>query len=152
MYGTFRIISPGPDQDRWFSLQEEEVLKIGRARDNNAQLNDPKVSKSHCQIRIRNGRALLADLGSSHGTWVNGERVVSEYATQSGEFAQVGDGHPLQSGDIIRVGDTEIVFAWTASDERNTSRALPAVPSEVVRPPDGRQRAVLRPWNDLSED
>jgi pSer/pThr/pTyr-binding forkhead associated (FHA) protein len=71
------------------------LISIGRASDNDVILDDPLVSRHHCQLKLQHGAYGLADLGSRNGSWVNGERV-SEVA--------------LGPGDRIRIGSTEIEF------------------------------------------
>ena len=75
-------------------------LTIGRATDVEVVLADPLVSRRHARLSSRGGRLVLADLGSTNGTRVNGERV---------REAVVGP------GDRIEIGATrlEIVAAGT---------------------------------------
>ncbi len=113
MFGTFHVIfaTAEPDKDRWVSLAEEgQSLKFGRAESNDLALKDSAVSKAHCQARFLEGRVLLTDTNSSHGTFVNGERISSE--------------HQLRSGDLIRIGNTEILFRMETADEYSTYQEL----------------------------
>jgi FHA domain-containing protein len=71
------------------------LISIGRASDNDVILDDPLVSRHHCQLKLQHGAYGLADLGSRNGSWVNGQQV-SEVA--------------LGPGDRIRIGSTEIEF------------------------------------------
>jgi hypothetical protein len=77
-----------------FALSEAFV-GIGRARDNHLVLDDQYVSRHHAQIRLRFGRYTLFDLGSQAGTFVNEHRIRE---------------HLLQSGDVLRLGKTRIVY------------------------------------------
>ena len=52
-----------------------DVLKIGRAPDNNLVLDDASVSRYHARIEFRSGRWHLDDLNSSHGTMINGKII-----------------------------------------------------------------------------
>jgi pSer/pThr/pTyr-binding forkhead associated (FHA) protein len=77
---------------------EEESVTVGRA---NPFLppgldlsNDILVSRTHARIWLREGRWWLEDLGSKHGTWVNGVKL--DYRRQ------------LNDGDVIRVGETTL--------------------------------------------
>lgn len=70
-------------------------VTIGRALDNQLVLEDQHVSRHHAQIRLRFGRYTLFDLGSQSGTFVNESRVREVL---------------LQSGDVIRLGKTRIVY------------------------------------------
>jgi hypothetical protein len=71
------------------------VISIGRASDNDVIVDDPEVSRHHCQLKLQHGAYSLADLGSRNGSWINGQPV-SEVA--------------LGPGDVIRIGSTEIEF------------------------------------------
>src|SRR5258708_22834231 len=48
---------------------------IGRQPENHLILRDSRVSRSHARIVVENGAHVLEDLGSRHGTFVNGKRV-----------------------------------------------------------------------------
>jgi hypothetical protein len=71
------------------------LISIGRASDNDVIVDDPLVSRHHCQLKLQHGAYGLADLGSRNGSFVNGQPV-SEIA--------------LGPGDRIRIGATEIEF------------------------------------------
>ena len=85
----------------WFTVDGE--LLIGRAAsDVDGRLgDDPQLSRSHARMaRGAGGVLTIEDLGSSNGTFVNGERV---------EGVRV-----LRLGDVVRVGSTELAV----TDER----------------------------------
>jgi hypothetical protein len=71
------------------------LIGIGRASDNDVIVDDPMVSRHHCQLKLQHGAYSFTDLGSRNGSTVNGQPV-----------SQVA----LGPGDVIRVGDTEIEF------------------------------------------
>jgi hypothetical protein len=48
---------------------------IGRESDCNIILDFPEVSRHHAAIQIKDGEILLEDLGSSNGTFVDGDRI-----------------------------------------------------------------------------
>jgi pSer/pThr/pTyr-binding forkhead associated (FHA) protein len=88
---------------------DRPVLTIGRGSTSDLVLVDNKVSRRHAQIRRIDGKAVIYDLGSSNGTYVNGERVV--------------DPRPLKPGDIIHVGQTELVFGPSGLSRRREGAA-----------------------------
>lgn len=51
------------------------VINIGRRSDNNIVLADPRVSRTHAQIRAIRGQYVVFDLNSTGGTIVNGRRI-----------------------------------------------------------------------------
>lgn len=48
------------------------------------------VSRKHAAINLSSGTATLKDLGSTNGTWVNGQRVDAERVLQTGDSVQFG--------------------------------------------------------------
>jgi hypothetical protein len=71
------------------------VNRIGRSLDNDIVLENSGVSREHAQIRWRNGRFEIFDLGSKAGTQVNG-RNVSRFE--------------LKSGDVVTLGTAALIF------------------------------------------
>jgi hypothetical protein len=71
------------------------LIGIGRASDNDVIVDDPMVSRHHCQLKLQHGAYGFTDLGSRNGSTVNGQPV-----------SQIA----LGPGDLIRIGDTEIEF------------------------------------------
>jgi serine/threonine protein kinase len=84
----------GPDQGRAFALPKGATVFVGRGHDTLVRLGDPHVSRLHCRVVVSDGRLLLADAGSTAGTFVNGQRLTAE--------------RPVQSGDVIQVGQTQL--------------------------------------------
>jgi phosphoserine phosphatase RsbU/P len=51
-------------------------FRIGRQAGNELTLRDSRISRQQAQIMTDNGNFVLEDMGSRHGTFVNGERVL----------------------------------------------------------------------------
>src|SRR5262245_37360388 len=66
-----------------------ELCSIGAHARCGMVLNDPRVSRFHCEIRIDAAGARLRDTGSLNGTFVDGLRVV-EVFIRDGSRVQVG--------------------------------------------------------------
>ena len=49
------VVISGPDRGRTISLSEGQTLVLGRGESASAQLNDPHVSRVHCQIEVDGG-------------------------------------------------------------------------------------------------
>ncbi len=78
----------GADQGSRFELTEAAV-RVGRDPSNTIQVHDTEVSRHHAEIRRTENDYAISDLGSSNGTFVNGQRVRS-YRLSSGDQLQVG--------------------------------------------------------------
>ncbi len=99
------IVNSGPDKGLTVSLENGKTLLIGRGQDANPRLNDPSVSRKHLQIDVQNGSVKITDLGSSSGTFINGERI-QESQLKAGDQFQLGDTifqiqHPVDSAQTI---------------------------------------------------
>jgi hypothetical protein len=85
----------------WLAVGERRVpltaspVSLGRSLDNDVVVEHPRVSRRHAQLRQREGRWWLIDLGSANGTAVN-DQPVSEAA--------------LLPGDVISLAGVEILF------------------------------------------
>ncbi|HSD45868.1 MAG TPA: FHA domain-containing protein [Pyrinomonadaceae bacterium] len=72
-------------------------LNVGRASDNELTLNDASVSKIHgALLMTAEGSLLVADTGSTNGTFLNGRRIA------------YGESRVIEEGDVIGFGDVEL--------------------------------------------
>lgn len=67
----------------------ETIITIGRVPESVITLEDPNVSRNHAEIRPQGGAFVLADLGSTNGTKINGVKV-SERVLQDGDEMTFG--------------------------------------------------------------
>jgi pSer/pThr/pTyr-binding forkhead associated (FHA) protein len=81
-------------QGQEYAITQHEVI-IGRGTQSDFQLTDPKISRKHARLLFGEDSVILEDLGSTHGTLVNGER---------------GERFFLKDGDVIAMGVTLLVF------------------------------------------
>ena len=70
------FVVDGPDKGRAFPLTAESV--IGRDPTATVHLTDEEVSRRHAILSIGEGRAMIEDLGSSNGTYVDNVLVKGE--------------------------------------------------------------------------
>ena len=82
-------------------LAEAEIV-IGRRAGLDIVLSHPLVSRQHARILPEGEAFEIFDLGSSHGTWVNGNRI---------------DRHTLRSRDRIRLGQLGLELTFLSGDE-----------------------------------
>jgi len=74
--GNPRLIVAGPEGggQRQYDLQTPVTL-LGRGTDCDLRLVDPGVSRHHAELRLEENQVVLVDLGSTNGTFVNGQPV-----------------------------------------------------------------------------
>ena len=65
-------------------------LTVGRLGDNDVQLDEGSVSSHHAEIEVGEAGAVLRDLGSTNGTFLNGEQVTGEVAIHEGDEIYFG--------------------------------------------------------------
>jgi pSer/pThr/pTyr-binding forkhead associated (FHA) protein len=82
-------------------LKPGDVVTIGRGENNQIVINSPKISRNHARIEWSGERFTIRDLGSSNGTFINGQRV------ESMPF-------PLKDGDEITLERFPIKFEAAA--------------------------------------
>jgi hypothetical protein len=72
-------------------------INVGRSPDNDLQLNHGSVSKIHAALMMnREGTLLVADTGSTNGTYINGRRIA------------YGEARQIEEGDSVGFGDVEV--------------------------------------------
>src|SRR5207244_193761 len=83
---------------RNYELSDGEIT-IGRLPDSDIVVTNSQVSRRHAQITGASGTFMIADLGSTNGTYVNGVRI-SE--------------HILKDADRIELGKDRIPLLFTS--------------------------------------
>ncbi len=95
-----------------FPITKDRSL-IGRGEDCDLQIVDARISRNHAQLLLEGGTWELEDLGSTHGTFVKGERIEKAI---------------LAHGDTITIGETILRF--------EDPDAQDAIPTEMASPDD----------------
>jgi hypothetical protein len=84
------IVNSGPNIGQSYILNDV-VSTLGRSADNTIVLDSTQVSRYHTKITLLPTGAVIEDTGSTNGTFLNGQRITSQY--------------PLTSGDVIGIAD-----------------------------------------------
>ena len=100
------------------------VVNIGRADYNDVVIADPSVSTMHAKLQRREAVWILTDLGSTNGTFVEGERLTGEA--------------PLSPGTTLKFGDVSALFEplddSVPADKPGGTRMMPRLDAEPKRP------------------
>ena len=120
----FVVTSDGAQSGRTLVVGADEQV-LGRRAGSALRLEDPHVSRTHAVVRRQNGVVVLEDLGSTGGTFVNGEPVTGAQA--------------LRHNDRVRFGTVETRF----EDRSSLMDAQDA--TELIELPPDEERPVLSP-------
>ncbi len=130
---SLRVLS-GPAGGSSISLADD--LEIGRSSDADGRLgDDPQLSRHHARIQRRaDGQLVIVDLGSTNGTFVNGQRISAAVL--------------LTPGDTIQVGQTTLRLELAPTDDTFVGPGPVAPPPAAPEPPPaipGQQPAAPAP-------
>lgn len=96
---SFRlIVRRGPQPNQIYDLNKG-IVTLGRDITNDIVINDPEVSRHHCRLTQGGGGFTIEDLGSTNGTFINGQRLTGA--------------RPLSHGDMVGLGET-VTLAYEA--------------------------------------
>jgi DNA-binding CsgD family transcriptional regulator len=93
MAASIEIVSA---QRSWRAELQSNRTTVGTAAENDIALGDPSVSHLHAVLEHFPAGWCVTDLGSSNGTWLNGERIWSS--------------RRIRHDDEIRIGQTRLLF------------------------------------------
>lgn len=117
--GRFLLFAP-PLPPR--PLAEGRAVSIGRAPTCDLPLASPAASRRHAEVFARSGGWAVRDLGSTNGTYLNGERLERSRA--------------LAPGDVIGIGEARVTFCHLeaeVSGEGEERTIVAAAPVEALR-------------------
>jgi hypothetical protein len=122
--GSFSILlvgQSGLNQGQTFAIQDIPQT-IGRGSGNDITIIEPSLARQHARIWLAPDGFVVEDLGSTSGTFVNGQRVTSPTR--------------LRSGDTLQLGHV-LIFSVQASkfnsDDQETVAGR-SIPADVIRP------------------
>jgi len=94
---TFRV--KGEEKNRTLNFKRKTRLSVGRSKENDLAIDDPSVSKIHASLTVNSEDTLVvADTGSTNGTFIGGQRI------SYGKAVIVGN------GGVVRFGAVDVTF------------------------------------------
>ena len=84
------VMRSGPTPGVTFPLEGDQ-LTIGRDASNGVAINDAEVSRKHSRLTFQGGKYVLEDLGSTNGTFVNGQRLSGPAVLKPGDVVSLGE-------------------------------------------------------------
>jgi len=93
------LVIDGPLKGKVFPVIKPRVL-LGRG-ETDIVLEDSEISRKHCAVEVRGASALLVDLDSTNGTFVDDQRIET---------------HQLEHMSEFRIGSTVMMFSARAKE------------------------------------
>ena len=99
------VVVAGPDKGKVFSVQNGQTLTLGRGQASDSRIEDPHMSRVHCQVQAVEEKVWLIDNNSTGGTLFKNEKI------QKVELPHNG---------IFQIGDTQVQFLSAKAQEHAT--------------------------------
>lgn len=125
------VMRSGPNVGQEFLLESNEII-IGRDTQSDVVVNDTEVSRRHSRLFLQGRGYVLEDLGSTNGTFVNGQRLMGPHLLIPGEYISLG-------------GQTGFVFEAVQFDSDATRVA------STIRPPVDKPVSVPQAYSPIQE-
>lgn len=122
-----RIHMAGNQIEKSIVMPSNQRISIGRTAANDLMIDDVSVSKIHASIVANaDGQLLVADTGSTNGTFVNDERI------------SYGKAIALKNFDQVRFGVVEVVFEYIPGERTSLTNPTPGLDAgeSTVKPGD----------------
>jgi pSer/pThr/pTyr-binding forkhead associated (FHA) protein len=139
------VMANGPARGHVIQLREPHSV-LGRQKECTVRIPSADVSRRHCALTFEDGVLYVEDLGSTNGTFINGERVRGREAIEPGDMLGIGpvmfrvkytSAHKGEDGDAIPlVGNLDtaesLASQKTAQFDRPTESAAKTKPPVPV--------------------
>ena len=119
------VMRSGPIPGATYPLEGDQ-LTIGRDSSNAVAINDAEISRKHARLTFQGGKYVIEDLGSTNGTFINGQRLSGPFVLKSGDVVSFGEQIVLMYDAMV--GDAG---ATIASPRKSAGR----VPVPMAPPP-----------------
>lgn len=84
------VMRSGPTPGVTFPLDGDQIM-IGRDSSNGVAINDAEISRKHARMIFQGGKYVIEDLGSTNGTFVNGQRLAGPVVLKAGDVISLGE-------------------------------------------------------------
>ncbi len=132
--GWYLVAVSGPDSGRWARLSPDEPCAVGRSG-NGLALDDPLLSARHCEVTSSETGVVIADCGSTNGTYVEGVELSEPAGLEPGRYVQAGS--TVLTVVEITADDIAVLGAPDGPDRvlpRQYRRALSPLPASLDAP------------------
>jgi len=126
------VMRSGPTPGVTFPLEGEQLI-IGRDPSNSVAINDAEISRKHSRLTFQGGKYVLEDLGSTNGTFVNGQRLAGPVVLKAGDVVSLGEQIVLMY-DAINQDPGATVVVQRKAVRAEPPHAQPSAPAYTPPP------------------
>lgn len=105
-------------------LLQAALLRIGRNPENDLQLDNTMISRSHAEIRVGPQGITLTDLGSANGTFIGDQRLLPNQPRL------------LTDGMSFRIGPYQLTYRASNMEEQEADEVALPIPEQPTLPPE----------------
>ena len=127
------VMRSGPTPGVTFPLEGDQLI-IGRDSSNGVPINDAEISRKHSRLSFQGGKYVLEDLGSTNGTFVNGQRLAGPVVLKPGDVVSLGEQIVLMY-DAINLDPGATVAVSRKALRVEPPLAQPSAPAYSPPPP-----------------
>jgi hypothetical protein len=141
------VMRAGPNPGKTIPIEKSEIF-IGRDIANDVLINDAEVSRRHARISIQAGNYVIEDLGSTNGTFVNGQKLAGPRVLRVGDTVMFGENVSLTFEMTAYDPNATLISAPVPVVEPQPSQPAPqpiAPPPQVYTPPPPPPQPVYQP-------
>lgn len=111
---SVRFDTLGRPVEKRFTLEPGKRLSVGRTKENDIAIEHTSVSKMHASLLLNaDAKLVVADTGSTNGTYLNGERIAYGKAIE------------IFTGDKLKFGAVDVELEYTPTE------VLPDAPTQA---------------------
>ncbi|MFF3558734.1 FHA domain-containing protein [Streptomyces sp. NPDC002574] len=130
------IVTSGPDEGAVFDVPAG-YCEIGRLPGSGIRLDGEGISRRHAAMNRAGSHVVLADLGSTNGTFLNGDRLMAP--------------RPLRDGDRVRIGHVELRLSVASGGDRDAEPGREPAAQDPPGPGDPPPHAAPPVITDLGD-
>jgi pSer/pThr/pTyr-binding forkhead associated (FHA) protein len=129
------VMRSGPSIGTIYPLDAVEIV-IGRDASNSVAINDAEVSRKHAKLTLQDSGYLIQDLGSTNGTFINGQRITNSQLLKPGDAVTLGENIVLMYEPLFDPNATVVSSIQSPRTVAPMRKAAPAsAPTPVPNPP-----------------
>lgn len=127
------VMRSGPTPQRVLDLTQP-VISIGRDYSNDFVINDVEISRKHARLTAQGGSYIIEDMGSTNGTFVNGQRLMGPHMMRPGEVIAFGESVRLVFEAYQFDPNATVVAPIDSPPYQPVQASYPGIGAEPIKP------------------